>query len=148
MTYSIGQLANAADTRVETIRYYERRGLMPEPPRANSGYRRYPRDAEQRLRFIRRAKRLGFTLKEIMALLRLQAGGERADIKAIAEDKLDEIETRLADLERMRVTLHDVNRRCSGRGPVTGCPIIETLNHEPKQHTQRDTDVCRDGNGL
>ena len=105
MTYSIGQLANAADTRVETIRYYERRGLMPEPPRANSGYRRYPRDAEQRLRFIRRAKRLGFTLKEIMALLRLQAGGERADIKAIAEDKLDEIETRLADLERMRVTL-------------------------------------------
>ncbi|MES1933960.1 MerR family transcriptional regulator [Salinisphaera shabanensis T35B1] len=148
MTYSIGQLANAADTRVETIRYYERRGLMPEPPRANSGYRRYPRDAEQRLRFIRRAKRLGFTLKEIMALLRLQAGGERADIKAIAEDKLDEIETRLADLERMRVTLHDVTRRCSGRGPVTGCPIIETLNHEPKQHTQRDTDVCRDGNGL
>lgn len=148
MTYSIGQLANAADTRVETIRYYERRGLMPEPPRANSGYRRYPRDAEQRLRFIRRAKRLGFTLKEIMALLRLQAGGERADIKAIAEDKLDEIETRLADLERMRVTLHDVTRRCSGRGPVTGCPIIETLNHEPKQHGQRDTDVCHNGNGL
>ena len=95
MTYSIGQLAKATDTGIETIRYYERRGLMPEPPRAASGYRRYPADAVQRLRFIRRSKRLGFTLDEISALLQLQAGGQRADIKAIAEAKLEEIETRL-----------------------------------------------------
>jgi MerR family mercuric resistance operon transcriptional regulator len=146
MTYSIGQLASAAGTRIETIRYYERRGLMPDPPRANSGYRRYPDDAPQRLRFIRRAKRLGFTLKEIMALLRLQAGGERADIKAIAEDKLAEIETRLADLERMRITLDDVTRRCSGQGPIAGCPIIETLNHEPVEHTRGDMGVRHSGN--
>ena len=125
MTYSIGQLAQAADAGVETIRYYERRGLMPEPPRAASGYRRYPDDAAQRLRFIRRAKRLGFTLDEIMALLRLQAGGERAEVKAVAEAKLVEIETRLNDLERMRDTLRDVTRRCSGHGPVAGCPIIK-----------------------
>lgn len=128
MGYSIGQLAQTAGIGIETIRYYERRGLMPEPPRAASGYRRYPDDAAQRLRFIRRAKRLGFTLDEIIALLRLQAGGERADVKAAAEAKLAEIETRLADLERMRDTLRDVTRRCSGHGPVAGCPIIETLN--------------------
>lgn len=148
MTYSIGQLANAANIRVETIRYYERRGLMPEPPRAASGYRCYPHDAEQRLHFIRRAKRLGFTLKEIKMLLRLQAGGERADIKAIAEDKLDEIETRLAALEHMRILLQDVTRRCSGRGPIAGCPIIETLNHEPAENTGLNTHACHDGNGL
>ena len=130
MTYSIGQLAQAADAGVETIRYYERRGLMPEPPRAASGYRRYPDEAAQRLRFIRRAKRLGFTLDEIMALLRLQAGGERVEVKAVAEAKLVEIETRLNDLERMRDTLRDVTRRCSGHGPVAGCPIIETLNED------------------
>jgi len=128
MTYSIGQLAKAADTGIETIRYYERRGLMPEPPRAASGYRRYPGDAAQRLHFIRRAKRLGFTLDEISALLQLQAGGQRADIKAIAQAKLDEIETRLDDLQRMRATLQDMTQRCSGHGPVDGCPIIETLN--------------------
>jgi MerR family mercuric resistance operon transcriptional regulator len=128
MTYSIGQLAKATDTGIETIRYYERRGLMPEPPRAASGYRRYPADAVQRLRFIRRSKRLGFTLDEISALLQLQAGGQRADIKAIAEAKLEEIETRLDDLQRMRATLEDMTRRCSGHGPVEGCPIIETLN--------------------
>lgn len=130
MGYSIGQLAQTAGIGVETIRYYERRGLMPEPPRAASGYRRYPEDAAQRLRFIRRAKRLGFTLDEIIALLRLQAGGERADVKAAAEAKLAEIETRLADLERMRDTLRDVTYRCSGHGPVAGCPIIETLSED------------------
>lgn len=130
MAYSIGQLARVGDTGVETIRYYERRGLMPEPPRAASGYRRYPKDAAQRLRFIRRAKQLGFTLDEIMSLLQLQAGGRRADIKTIAEAKLAEIETRLTDLQRMRATLYDVTCRCSGEGPVDGCPIIETLNDD------------------
>lgn len=142
MTYSIGQLARAGDTGVETIRYYERRGLMPEPPRAASGYRRYPTDAAGRLRFIRRAKRLGFTLDEIAALLQLQAGGERAEVKAVAEAKLAEIETRLADLERMRDTLRDVTRRCSGHGSVAGCPIIETLSDDARANaatTQEDT---------
>ncbi|MBO9470691.1 MerR family DNA-binding protein [Endozoicomonas sp. G2_2] len=130
MPYSIGQLATAADAGVETIRYYERRGLMPEPPRAASGYRRYPEDAARRLRFIRRAKRLGFTLEEIRSLLELQAGGQRADIKRVAEAKLAEIEARLGDLQRMRATLYDVTCRCSGEGSVDGCPIIETLNDD------------------
>jgi len=130
MTYSIGQLAKAAETGVETIRFYERRGLMPEPPRASSGYRRYPLDAADRLRFIRRAKRLGFTLDEITTLLGLQSGGERAKVKVIALAKLSEIEIRLADLERMRAALQDMTQRCSGEGPVAGCPIIETLTDE------------------
>jgi len=135
MTYSIGQIANAADTGVGTIRYYERRGLMPEPPRAASGYRRYPGEAAQRLRLIRRAKRLGFTLNEVKSLLQLQSGGQRADIKVIAETKLTEIETRLRDLKRMHSTLCDVTRRCSGHGPAIGCPIIETLNGDDAANT-------------
>lgn len=127
MSYSIGQLAKAASTGVETIRFYERRGLMPEPPRTASGYRRYPLNAAARLRFIHRAKRLGFTLDEIAALLNLEEGGDRAEVKTIALAKLEEIKARIADLQRMRATLRELTRRCSGHGPVAGCPIIEAL---------------------
>lgn len=87
---------------VETIRFYERRGLMPEPPRAPSGYRRYPPDATARLRFIRRAKHRGFTLDEIGHLLSLQQGGDRARIKETAQAKLAQIDVRIEDLKRMR----------------------------------------------
>ncbi|MAA73242.1 MAG: heavy metal-responsive transcriptional regulator [Salinisphaeraceae bacterium] len=128
MSYSIGQLAKSADTGVETIRFYERRGLMPDPPRAPSGYRRYPRDATDRLLFIRRAKRLGFTLDEIGTLLALQEGGGRAAVKAIAQAKLAQIEARIDDLRRMRKTLAELEKQCSGHGPVPGCPIIEALS--------------------
>lgn len=134
MSYSIGQLARTAETGVETIRFYERRGLMPEPPRTSSGYRRYPLDAAERLRFIQRAKRLGFTLDEIGSLLRLEAGGDRAEVKTIALAKLGEIETRIADLERMRATLCELTQRCSGHGPVVGCPIIDALAEETNEH--------------
>lgn len=134
MSYSIGQLARTAETGVETIRFYERRGLMPEPPRTSSGYRRYPLDAAERLRFIQRAKRLGFTLDEIGSLLRLEAGGDRAEVKKIALAKLGEIETRIADLERMRATLCELTQRCSGHGPVAGCPIIGALAEETNDH--------------
>lgn len=127
MTYSIGQLAKHAEAGVETIRYYERRGLMPEPPRAPSGYRRYPPDAVEQLRFIRRAKLLGFTLDEIGTLLSLQEGGERAEVKAIAQAKLAIIDSRIEDLKRMRGALAHLEKQCSGRGPVNGCPIIEAL---------------------
>lgn len=128
MSVSIGQLAKNTDMGVETIRFYERRGLMPEPPRAPSGYRRYPLDAADRLHFIRRAKRLGFTLDEIGTLLSLQDGGERTQVKALAQAKLAQIEARIDDLKRMRKTLADLETQCSGRGPVAGCPIIEALN--------------------
>jgi len=130
MTFSIGQLAKNAGTGVETIRFYERRGLMPEPPRAPSGYRKYPPDAKDRLRFIRRAKHLGFTLDEITSLLSLEVGGERAEVKHMARDKLEEIDARLRDLKRMRATLAGLEKRCSGSGPVKGCPIINALRAE------------------
>lgn len=134
MSLSIGQLAKTVETGVETIRFYERRGLMPEPPRTASGYRRYPRDATDRLLFIRRAKRLGFSLDEIGTLLRLQDGGDRGEVKAIAQAKLAQIEARIDDLRRMRKTLADLEKRCSGHGPVAGCPIIEALNKPEAEH--------------
>lgn len=127
MPYSIGQLAKTAAVGVETIRFYERRGLMSDPPRSAGGYRRYPEHAAERLRFIRRAKRLGFSLDEIGTLLNLQDGGERAAVKAITQAKLAQIEARIDDLRRMRKTLADLEKQCSGRGPVKGCPIIEAL---------------------
>ena len=127
MSYSIGKLARSVDIGIETIRYYERRGLIPEPPRAPSGYRRYPKEAADRLRFIRRAKRLGFTLNEIAELLSLEQGGERAEVKTIAKGKLLEIDSRIDDLQSMRSALGDLVTQCSGRGSVNGCPIIEAL---------------------
>lgn len=128
---TIGQLARRAGSDVETIRYYERRGLLPPPPRAGNGYRRYPPDAARRLRFIRRAKTLGFTLTEIGELLSLrEAGDDRAAVKQLARARLADLESRLADLQRMRDALADLDRRCSGEGPVNGCPIIEALNED------------------
>lgn len=128
---TIGQLARRAGSDVETIRYYERRGLLPPPPRAGNGYRRYPPDAVGQLRFIRRAKTLGFTLAEIQELLSLRrTGQDRAAVKQLARDRLADLDARLADLQRMRNALADLDRRCSGEGPVTGCPIIDALNED------------------
>lgn len=124
-----GQLARACGVGPETIRFYERQGLIPEAPRSGGGYRHYSADAVHRLRFIRRAKALGFSLPEIAELLALQdgPGGDRARVKQITESKLHEIEAKIADLEGMRAALSELAEQCSGHGPVQGCPIIETL---------------------
>lgn len=128
---SIGRLARAADVGVETIRFYEREGLLPEPARTASGYRQYPLDTIDRLGFVRRAKRLGFSLAEIRELLALaHADGERARVKAIAEQKLSVIEQRIGELTRMRDALTGLTHQCSGRGPIEGCPIIEALTDD------------------
>lgn len=128
---TIGQLARRAGSDVETIRYYERRGLLPPPPRSGNGYRRYPPDAARRLRFIRRAKTLGFTLAEIGELLSLrEAGNNRAAVKELARARLADLDARLADLQRMRDALADLDQRCTGHGTVSGCPIIEALDQE------------------
>lgn len=127
-TLTIGRLARSAGVGVETIRFYEREGLLPEPARTASGYRQYPRDTVDRLGFIRRAKRLGFSLGEIRELLALaHADGERARVKALAERKLAVIERRIEELARMRAALAELTQQCSGHGPVEGCPIIEAL---------------------
>lgn len=137
---SIGRLAKSSGVGVETIRFYEREGLLEAPPRTASGYRRYAPDAVSRLGFIRRAKQLGFSLGEIRELLSLaSADGDRAEVKALAEHKLAEIEQRIEELRRMRAVLAELNRQCSGHGPVEGCPIIEALDDEnPEAETDHE----------
>jgi MerR family mercuric resistance operon transcriptional regulator len=128
----IGELARAADVGVETIRYYERRGLLAQPPRRTTGYRQYPPHAVRRVRFIRRAQALGFTLKEIEELLALRVDDGRscADVRALAWAKLEDIERRVAELRQMGRALERVARRCRGRGFTSACPILEVLDEE------------------
>lgn len=130
-TWTIGRLAKAAEVGVETIRFYEREGLLEVPERTASGYRLYPPETVDRLGFIRRAKVLGFSLAEIRELLRLaEPTGERARVKALAEHKLAQIDQRIGELQRMRGALSELTRQCSGHGPVDGCPIIEALSED------------------
>ena len=132
----IGELARLAGSNVETIRYYEREGLLEEPDRRTSGYREYGRGVIDRLRFIHRAKDLGFTLREIKELLRLHADEDatRAEVKRRAEEKAAVIEAKIADLQRMRAALGGLIESCDGEGPLDGCPIIEALAacHHPQ----------------
>ena len=129
---TIGRVAKQADVGIDTIRFYERRGLLPEPQRTESGYRLYPPATVTRLHFIRRAKALGFSLDEIVTLLALQdTGGPKSEVKAITHRKLEQIEAKITDLARMRDVLRDLDRDCSGAGDVRGCPIIETLSGQP-----------------
>jgi MerR family transcriptional regulator, copper efflux regulator len=126
---TIGQVARGADVGVETIRFYERQGLIPEPPRTNSGYREYPAETVDRLRFIQRAKELGFSLREIEELisLRLDEGARAADVRARAEAKLQDIEEKIHDLQRMRDTLLELTRACMAEGTTDECPILRAL---------------------
>lgn len=121
---TIGMLARTSGVHVETIRFYQRRGLLAQPRRPAGGVRRYSADAVARLRFIRRAQDIGFTLGEIAELLRLQRGCR--DAHDLATAKLAAIERRLADLNRVRKTLRELVGRCEA-GRSAGCPIIEAL---------------------
>jgi len=132
---TISRLAERAGVGIDTVRYYERAGLLPAPPRRASGYRDYPADAVRRLRFIRRAKELGFTLTEIGELLELSdprdgKRGMRA-VKRAAETKLAVVEHKLAELQRVRDGLHQLIEACPGHGPLQGCPILQALSGEP-----------------
>lgn len=127
---TIGQLAKEAGTHIETIRYYERRGLIAEPPRRESGYREFPPMYIERIRFIKRAQALGFTLKEISELLALADGNPTCkDIRTFAEEKGKDIEVRIHDLEKIKKVLHDLIRQCLSNKKPSGCPIIESLSH-------------------
>lgn len=127
---TIGELARRAGVNVQTVRYYERRGLLDEPRRRASGYREYGAATLDRLRFIRRAQELGFTLGEIAELLalRLDPGTTAAEVKARALEKIEEIERRVRDLERIRHALAHLAGKCrGGRGPAGDCPLLEAL---------------------
>ncbi|HDO35560.1 MAG TPA: MerR family transcriptional regulator [Nitrospirae bacterium] len=127
---TIGKLAKQAEVNIETIRYYERRGLIPKPPRRESGYRQYPRDTVTRIQFIKRAKELGFSLREILELLSLRVDPATTcgDVKKRAEIKIADIEEKIRTLQRMKKALMKLTVECKGRGPVSECPILEALD--------------------
>ena len=128
----IGQLAQRAAVNLQTIRYYERLGLLPEPPRLDSGYRDYPDSAVRSVRFIKRAQEIGFSLAEIRELLSLRADErrERNEVRAIAQAKLADIEDKMRTLEAMKAVLNRLTERCSGCGPMSECPILESIDSE------------------
>ena len=129
---SIGQVAHRAGIGVETVRFYERRGLIDEPPRSAAGYREYPEAIVSRIRFIKRAKELGFTLKEIKELLslRLDPTTTCAEVRSRAEAKIADIEARVRSLRKMKKALVKLTAACSGRGTSSECPILEALDQE------------------
>ena len=125
----IGTLARRAGVAIDTVRYYEREGLLPAPARLPSGYRDYDDDAVERLRFIRRAKALGFTLGEIQELLQLSARREEdmAGMKAAAIQKLADVDAKLAELQRIRQGLTELVESCPGHGALVHGPIMGAL---------------------
>ena len=127
---TISLVARAAGINVETIRYYQRRGLVREPPKPRQGYRIYTPETVDRLRFIKRAQELGFTLVEINNLLSLGDGHCR-ETQVLAERKLSLIQGRIRDLKAMERVLGTLVKACHRRGGAPGCPIIETLTHPP-----------------
>ncbi len=131
----IGQVAKAAGVGIDAVRFYEREGLIPAPARRPSGYRDYTPDVVVSLRFIRRAKELGFSLKEISELLRLEASEDAtpADVRGRAEAKLEVLEERIRSLQRMRRALRKLVESCPGKGPLRDCSILRALAPEEKK---------------
>jgi MerR family copper efflux transcriptional regulator len=125
----IGHMAAKAGVAVDTVRYYERQGLLPEPARRPSGYRDYGDNELQQLRFVRRCKALGFTLGEIRQLLRLNAdpAADRAEVRALAERRLADVETKLRELQGLRDALAELSGACSGHGSLDDCPILQRV---------------------
>lgn len=123
-----GQLSDKANCKIETIRYYEKIGLLPEPSRSDSGYRNYDEVHLKRLVFIRRSRELGFTIEEIRVLLQLVDGGgySCADINAIAMEHISGIRQKISDLKKLEKTLSQIASQCSGDS-APECPIIDAL---------------------
>jgi len=127
---TIGQLAKEADVHVETVRYYERRGLVPEPPRTPSGYRSYPVESVARIRFIKSAQALGFSLAEIEQLLalRVDATNSCAAVQRQGQAKLASIDEKIATLQHMRAAVVELLSRCDREGALgSECPFLEAL---------------------
>lgn len=131
---NIGQVASATGVTVETVRFYEKQGLIDAPQRSQAGYRQYPPDTIKRVRFIQRAKEVGFTLKEIGELLALrqEPGTSCGDIKLRATQKIEVVDQKIHELTRIRGALARLVTKCSGRGALHACPILEELEMEDK----------------
>jgi len=132
MGLKIGEVAERGGVNLQTIRYYEREKLLPEPPRLASGYRVYPDQTVRRVRFIKRAQEIGFTLAEIRELLEIRTDGGRdsAEVRALANTKITDIEEKIQTLLRMKDALGRITERCSGCGPASECPILESIDAE------------------
>ncbi|HXH13540.1 MAG TPA: heavy metal-responsive transcriptional regulator [Alphaproteobacteria bacterium] len=126
---TIGDVAKRAKVHIETLRYYERQGLVPRPRRSVSNYRVYAEDTVRRVRFIKSAQELGFSLKEIRELLSLRAAPKTQcwEVRERAEAKIEAIEAKIASLQAMKQALAKLVAECSGEGPVTECPILESI---------------------
>jgi len=129
-TMTIGRLAKEAGINIDTIRYYERNGLIPEPVRRASGYREYQAADLRRLRFILRAKDLGFTLTEIGELLSLSGDKDVRGVKRRAEQRLEQVEYKIKELQRVRRGLKTLVDACPGHGDLEHCPIVAALSSE------------------
>jgi len=123
---TIGRVAEEAGVNVETVRYYQRQGLLSNPPRPQRGFRQYPRESVERIRFIKRAQRLGFTLPEIRELLDLD-DGHCEEVLTLAEGKLAEMDARIRDLSRMRDSLSELVRQCREGEGRPECPLIRSM---------------------
>ena len=126
-TFTIAVLAHRAGVGVETIRFYQRKGLIPKPERPVDGVRRYGPDDVERVHSIKAAQRVGFTLAEIAQLMSLRSGAQRAEARELAERKLGEVRRQLADLQQIESTLVALIGRCNANEPDVPCPMIETL---------------------
>src|SRR5436190_13187639 len=137
MSLSISQVANAADVNVQTIRYYERRGLFAAPKRTAAGDRQYADDAVARLRFIKHAQELGFSLQEIQELLglRVRHGAACDAVERKTRHKIEVVQQRIRALQRMKRTLERLAAACTARRPTDDCPILEVLeDHDDISH--------------
>jgi MerR family mercuric resistance operon transcriptional regulator len=130
VSLKIGEVAEGGGVNLQTIRYYEREGLVPKPPRLASGYRMFPDTAVRRVRFIKRAQELGFSLAEIRELLSLREndGAGAQDMRERATAKIADIEEKIRALRAMKDALNRLAARCPGCGPLSDCPILDALD--------------------
>ncbi len=133
----IGALAEQSGVHVETIRYYQALGLMPKPLWAHGAVRRYGKDAADRLRFIKRAQGLGFSLDEVKLLLDLSTGEHCRETRVLAEKKRELVDTKIADLRGIQSALNNLIKACCSGGRGRGCPIIENLSAEEQRRLPR-----------
>jgi MerR family copper efflux transcriptional regulator len=126
---SIGQVADAVGVNIQTLRYYERVGLMPAPKRSRAGYRLYTEDTVRMVSFVKRAQELGFTLREVKELLKFRTAGlqKRDGVRAAAEAKVADIDARIQDLTAIRAALSSLLRTCACQSTKPECPILEAL---------------------
>lgn len=141
-TMTIGELSRRIGTKVETIRYYEKTGLMPDPPRTVGGHRVYGRDLARRLGFIRRSRDLGFSIDQIRKLLALddRETASCEDVLRLARAHQSEIRRKIAELQRMDAVLDDLSHSCANRESIA-CPILESLGAPPPPGPRADDGV-------